>query len=200
APSDRAARACRPPPTRRRRARHLRAARAAPTIGFFASAPRLSPPRPCENRLAHALFMRTFSGDVTLFERDCVLDENERRLLAEAGVRYIGSPLLGITLDEGMAPLLHTKDGESHRADVAYPMLGETACSALALALGLGAACDPCGKLLVDEHQRTSVPGLFAAGDVAVGLNQISVAAGQAAVAATAIHNSLPPRYRGLAG
>jgi thioredoxin reductase (NADPH) len=31
---------------------------------------------------------------------------------------------------------------------------------------------------------------------VAQGLNQISVAAGQAAVAATAIHNSLPWRFR----
>ena len=142
--------------------------------------------------------MRTFSGDVTLFERDCVLGEDERRRLAEAGVRYIGSPLLGITLGEGMAPLLHTKDGASHRAEVVYPMLGETARSALAT--GLGAPCDPCGKLLVDDHQRTSVPGLFAVGDVAAGLNQISVAAGQAAVAATAIHNSLAPRYRGPAG
>jgi thioredoxin reductase (NADPH) len=35
------------------------------------------------------------------------------------------------------------------------------------------------------------VPGLYAAGDVAAGLNQINVAAGQAAIAATAIHNSL---------
>jgi thioredoxin reductase (NADPH) len=32
---------------------------------------------------------------------------------------------------------------------------------------------------------------LYAAGDVAAGLNQISVAAGHAAIAATAIHNSL---------
>jgi thioredoxin reductase (NADPH) len=148
-----------------------------------------------DNRIAHALFMRTFSADVTLFERDCVLDADERRRLAEAGVRYISSPLLGVTLDAGMIPVLHTKDGARHRVDVVYPMLGETARSALAS--GLGAACDPCGKLVVDDHQRTTVPGLFAAGDVAFGLNQISVAAGQAAVAATAIHNSLPPRHRG---
>jgi thioredoxin reductase (NADPH) len=35
------------------------------------------------------------------------------------------------------------------------------------------------------------VPGLFAAGDVVSGLNQISIAMGQAAVATTAIHNRL---------
>ncbi|SNS87210.1 hypothetical protein SAMN06265795_10856 [Noviherbaspirillum humi] len=38
---------------------------------------------------------------------------------------------------------------------------------------------------------HTSVPGLYAAGDVVSGLNQIAVATGQAAIAATAIHNSL---------
>jgi thioredoxin reductase (NADPH) len=35
------------------------------------------------------------------------------------------------------------------------------------------------------------VPGLYAAGDVVAGLNQIAVAAGQAAIATTAIHNGL---------
>jgi thioredoxin reductase (NADPH) len=35
------------------------------------------------------------------------------------------------------------------------------------------------------------VPGLYAAGDVVAALNQLSVAVGHAAVAATAIHNSL---------
>jgi thioredoxin reductase (NADPH) len=43
---------------------------------------------------------------------------------------------------------------------------------------------------------RTAVPGLFAVGDVCQGLNQISVAAGQAALAASAIHNSAPMRPR----
>jgi thioredoxin reductase (NADPH) len=36
------------------------------------------------------------------------------------------------------------------------------------------------------------VPGLYAIGDVVSGLNQISVAVGQAAIAATAAHNHLP--------
>ena len=41
----------------------------------------------------------------------------------------------------------------------------------------------------MDEHNRTTVPGLYAAGDVVRGLNQIVVAMGHAAVAATDIHN-----------
>ncbi len=42
------------------------------------------------------------------------------------------------------------------------------------------------------ERQLTTVPGLYAAGDVVHGLAQISVAMGHAAIAATAIHNGLP--------
>ena len=43
----------------------------------------------------------------------------------------------------------------------------------------------------VDDHLQTSVRGLYAIGDVTLGLKQISVAIGQAAQAATAVHNSL---------
>jgi thioredoxin reductase (NADPH) len=60
-----------------------------------------------------------------------------------------------------------------------------------ALAIGCGAAHDEAGNLIVDAHQMTSVEGLFASGDVVRGLNQISVAVGEAAVAATAIHNRI---------
>ena len=42
------------------------------------------------------------------------------------------------------------------------------------------------------RHQRTSRPNVYACGDIVDdSLNQISVAAGHAATAATAIHNSL---------
>ena len=59
------------------------------------------------------------------------------------------------------------------------------------LAAQLGARMDDQGRLVVDDHQRTSVAGLYAAGDLVRGLNQISVAEGEAAIAATDIHNRL---------
>jgi thioredoxin reductase (NADPH) len=148
------------------------------------------------NSVDHALFMRTFSSSVTLFERDkqFTLTTEQRRRLDQARVRCVASPLLGIAMSEHMTPVLHTEDGEDCQFDVVYPMLGETARSELAAPLG--AKTGDCQALEVDEHQCTSVPGLFAAGDVVKGLNQISVAAGQAAIAATRIHNILPPRFR----
>ncbi|MCC2974028.1 NAD(P)/FAD-dependent oxidoreductase [Massilia sp. IC2-476] len=144
------------------------------------------------NPVGHALFMRTFSADVLLFERGPVstLNDEERQRLAAAGVRLIESPLAGVTMSEDMKPVLHTKDGEDYLCDVFYPMLGENARSDLASKLG--AETVECRKLLVDDHCRTTVPGLFAVGDVTRGLNQIAVATGQAALAATTIHNTLP--------
>jgi thioredoxin reductase (NADPH) len=50
--------------------------------------------------------------------------------------------------------------------------------------------------LITDKHQRTSVEHLYAAGDIVNTINQISVASGEAAVAATAIHKSLPHNAR----
>jgi thioredoxin reductase (NADPH) len=93
-----------------------------------------------------------------------------------------------------MRPVMHTADGEDHHADVVYPMLGESARSGLATALG--AVASDCHELEVDAYQCTSVAGLYAIGDVCKGLNQISVGAGQAAIAATHIHTTLPRRLR----
>lgn len=73
--------------------------------------------------------------------------------------------------------------------DVVYLALG---CSSRnELARSLGAICDETGALVVNVHQETTVPGLYAAGDVVRGLNQIVVAAAESAIAATDIHNKI---------
>lgn len=148
-----------------------------------------------KNAVGHALFIRSFAEHVTLFdrERETPLTDTERARLQAAQIRHIDSPLVGATFNEDKSITLHTEDGENWGFDVLYPMLGETARSDLAVALGARVA--DCNELIVDHHQQTSVSGLFAVGDVVRGLNQISVANGQAAVAATAIHNALPARY-----
>lgn len=143
----------------------------------------------------HALFLRTFCENITLFDRDgqAAYPEPERERLKAAQVRHIASPCVRVSLNERDKPVVHTADGKEYEFDSVYPMLGESARSSLATALG--AQVDDCGKLVVDHRQQTTVPGLFAVGDVVRGLNQIAVATGQAAIAATCIHNALPARY-----
>jgi thioredoxin reductase (NADPH) len=59
------------------------------------------------------------------------------------------------------------------------------------LASQVGTALDERACVVVDAHQQSSVDGVYSAGDVVSALDQISVAMGHAAIAATAIHNRL---------
>ena len=63
----------------------------------------------------------------------------------------------------------------------------------------LGAKLDADRCIVTDFHQRCSVEGLYAAGDVVHGLDQISHAMGEGGVASTTIRNDLfkqSPFYR----
>jgi thioredoxin reductase (NADPH) len=69
--------------------------------------------------------------------------------------------------------------------DTVYPALGSDINNALAIDMGV--ALSDCRCIATDEDQRTNLPGCYAAGDVVAGLDQISVATGHGAKAATAI-------------
>jgi len=142
-------------------------------------------------RIHEALLLRGYTADLTLFtlNDDWELPEEERRVLTDAGIGIVEAPAEELAFAQDRAAI-RTADGDWHRFECLYISLGLRARSGLATALG--AEHDPDGALAVDAHQETTVPGLFAAGDVVRGLAQISVAMGQAAVAATAIHNGLP--------
>ncbi len=148
---------------------------------------------PLSEALGHALFLRTFSCDVVVLpSQPGVMQESDRRRAAEANVRVLGVPTALEPTERCCR--IHFADGSTCEVDALYPALG--ARSENALALALGAATDDEGALLVDAHQRTSVAGLYAVGDVVSALNQISIAVGHAAIAATAVHNALPANFR----
>lgn len=48
----------------------------------------------------------------------------------------------------------------------------------------------------MDANQHTTVPGVYASGDLVKALNQMNVGTAHAAIAATAIHNALEDKYR----
>ncbi|HJV61092.1 MAG TPA: NAD(P)/FAD-dependent oxidoreductase [Albitalea sp.] len=135
-----------------------------------------------------ALYLRHFTDRLTVFvaSRAVRFDNEQRQALATAGVTLRLEPVTGISLDAGLVKVRH---GERESVvDALYGALGLRVHSELATALG--AAHDQ-GSLLTGHDQQTDVPGLYAVGDVVKGLNQITVANGQAAVAASAIHLSL---------
>ncbi|MGQ3357011.1 MAG: NAD(P)/FAD-dependent oxidoreductase [Phreatobacter sp.] len=75
--------------------------------------------------------------------------------------------------------------------DTLYAAMGSEPQSALASALAV--ALNKSGCILTGDHQQTSAAGVYAVGDVAAGLDQITVAMGQAALAASHINLRLQP-------
>ena len=140
-----------------------------------------------------ALFLRGFTADVTLIAADGKHDlaPAERALLAQCGVAIVDGPATAFAID-GEQIGLRTPERDWH-FDSLYPALGSDINSELAA--GLGAARSDEGCLLVDAHQRTNIPRLYAAGDVVKGLDQISHAMGEGGVAATTIRNDLASEH-----
>jgi thioredoxin reductase (NADPH) len=135
-----------------------------------------------------AMFLRGYSADITLVapEGGHILFPAQYAALTDAGILIAGQCTSIAPADEQIALDI---EGATRRFDTLYPALGSDIRSELAGMLG--ASCTPDGCLTVDPHQRTDVPGLYAAGDVVLGLDQISHAMGEGGVAATTIRNDL---------
>jgi thioredoxin reductase (NADPH) len=150
-----------------------------------------------KHRISSALFMRAYTRNLTVLTTDpeLRLSEAERSQLREAKVEFVEEPIVELRKTDRAKAAVRTRAGQELVFDCIYPMLGARGRSELATRLGARANED--GELVVDEHLRTNVPGLYAAGDIVKALNQISVAVGHAAIAATDIHNSLTRRAGG---
>ena len=161
--------------------------------GYEASDDAIAVLAPADEAIRHALFLRSFSRDVTAIRSEDGEPSDECAALAlKAGVELLPAaramrclPGDGCEVDT---------DAGRRRFDTLYPVLGADAQSQLAVALG--AKVDDNGELVVDERQQTTVDGLYAIGDVVSALNQIAVGMGHAAIAATAVHNRLPRNWR----
>jgi thioredoxin reductase (NADPH) len=141
--------------------------------------------------LRESAFVAGFGNQVTWLSMGSqhAVPERDLARLRRLGVLIEDSQPRNIRCEPGSGVQVELSDSQVLAFDVLYPALGLI--HACELATALGARTRDNGQLEVDPYYETTVPGLFAAGDVAVDLNQINVAAGQAAIAATAIHNRL---------
>jgi thioredoxin reductase (NADPH) len=142
-----------------------------------------------ERGAGEARFLRSYTADVTMVSPDLPheLDDVLRDELDEIGVKLIDGPVTAIEPGEETIALV-TDEGRHDFASI-YPALGSDTHVALAVMVGASLAGDLC--VTVDSHQRTGVPGIYAAGDLVLGLDQISHAMGEGGVAATTIRNDL---------
>ena len=149
-------------------------------------------------RLEEATLLRSYTADLTVLSlgRALEIPDGERAELHAADVRLVEEPVADL-MPEADAIAVRLATGRVLRFDTLYTALGLRARSELAQRLG--ARHDPDGMLVVDDHLRTSIPGLYAVGDVVPGLTQIGVAMGQAAIAASALNRSLERVRRAVA-
>ena len=147
--------------------------------------------------VAEAAFIRSYTADVTLIAPDTALKLGaaDQQKLKDAGIDCVDGPAHAVAIT-GNCIVVDTAEGH-HTFDSVYPALGSDTHTQLGEMVGAKLADDGC--FLCDSHQRTSVEGLYAAGDVVHGLVQISHAMGEGGVAATTIRNDLcvnEPRWR----
>jgi thioredoxin reductase (NADPH) len=139
--------------------------------------------------VAEAVFLRGFTEDITLIAPDRAhdLSDEDQARMKEFGIKCVDGPCQAVAAVDRCITIA-TPYG-AHIFDSVYPALGSDTHTELAHQVGAEIAED--GALPVDDHQRTNIPGLYAAGDVVLGLDQISHAMGEGGVAATTMRNDL---------
>lgn len=142
------------------------------------------------NGAAEALFLRGYSTDITLMPlHHPELTDAQAAELADANIVVRKGALRALTPGKESIEILLEGDIAAEGYDVLYPALG---CRPRAeLAEQLGVATAECGSVVASALKDSGVPGFIAAGDVLEGLDQIAVAMGHGAQAATNIHNWL---------
>jgi len=139
---------------------------------------------------AEAMFLRQYSSNVTLIPKwQVALTDEQRGELEASGVDVLEGRVLRLDATEEAMFVAIEGEAAPRRFDTLYPAFGSTPRSELAAMLG--ALTDPSGCIPFSAFSEGLLPGVYAAGDVIEGLDQISVATGQGAMAATRLHNWL---------
>ena len=161
--------------------------------GYEAKDSRIAVYGPAPGVIGHARWLRTYSKRVTVvLSEKGPLTPEDQAAAADLDIEVRPPPQRIRLLKDSKRKVIGCEVQWTDRTltfDALYPVLGADAKAGLATALG--ARVDAFGELIVDSALQTSVDALYAAGDVVSALNQISVAVGHAAIAATAIHHRL---------
>ncbi|MFC9895166.1 NAD(P)/FAD-dependent oxidoreductase [Nocardia sp. NPDC127579] len=134
------------------------------------------------------LLLGQWSPDVTLFANGMTLTEDDRARFAARGVRVVEGEVARLVVDGGLRGV-ELADGRAvGRAAifVTPEFVGNDG-----LLTALGCEFDDTGWVRADRTGRTSVPGVWAAGNVVDPAAQVIVAAGAGSAAAMAINGDL---------
>jgi thioredoxin reductase len=144
-----------------------------------------------------ALLLRQWSPDVVLLtDGPGALDPDQRAVLDRAGIAIDERRVTGVRDNEGALAAVLFADGSELERDgllVAAPLRQRSG-----LAADLGAELTERGTIDVDGFGRTTVAGLYAAGDVSATMQQVAGAIADGARAAAAINDDLLAAEHGV--
>jgi thioredoxin reductase len=138
----------------------------------------------------HAHLLRGWSDDVTVFTHDAMIPDAERATLAARGIAVVDGIVERLMIEDDRLTAVRLADG------------GSVACAALFMrpalrpgpddpAVLLGCRLRPDGLVHASPDGRTSVPGVWAAGNATNPRAQVITAAGEGSAAAIAINTEL---------
>jgi thioredoxin reductase (NADPH) len=139
--------------------------------------------------LTDALYLDSIGAHVTIVHRgeEFRAEDRLQQSLFQRNIEVLFGSVVREIRGENRVETVRIEDvktGETRdvKADAVFIAIGYEPNNAIADALGLTMTGE--GYIEVDEGMRTSIPGVYAAGDITGGVKQIAVAVGQGSVAA----------------
>ncbi|MFJ6380038.1 NAD(P)/FAD-dependent oxidoreductase [Kitasatospora sp. NPDC092039] len=139
--------------------------------------------------VGQALLLRQWSADVVLLAHTVVPTDAERERLAARGVRVVEGRIVRLVSDGGRLRGVELADGQVVPREAVFVFPRPVPRDALLF--GLDCARDDDGWVTTDRTGRTSLPGVWAVGNVADPRAQVVTAAGAGAAAAFALDHDL---------
>jgi len=139
--------------------------------------------------VAHAQLVRQWSADVVLFPHTDVLTADQRHQLAARGIGVVDGSVRRLVVDDDRLSGVQLDDGRVVRRAAVFvrPRLVPNN----GLLLALGCAVDDRGWVVTDAAGRTTVSGVWAAGNAVNPRAQVITAAGEGSAAAIALNADL---------
>jgi len=131
-------------------------------------------------------------GPTTLYLNGTELPEEDAAKLAAHGVKVEPAPIAGLVGDGHALSAVELEDGRRRPIAALYVAPHSFLSSPLARQLGAEIDEGPLGEIIrTDDDRMTSVPGLYAAGDIARMPHSVSWAVADGVTAGTATHRAL---------
>lgn len=152
-----------------------------------------------EMAIPQAYLLTDWGAEVTLFANDAVSpDEELRSALAARGIRLERQPVVALHGEDLALQAVELRDGTTVSLDALFVAPRTRLATSVAGQLGCAIDSGPVGPVIrTTDRKATTVPGVFAAGDVARPGHTVSWAVADGVMAGIAAHQSLvlPPAF-----